>query len=268
MATDFNASLQAFGQIYGNYGWVLNTGLLLLARVLSFTAFAPVIRRKDIPFNIKLSFALFVTVMLIWLIPQDGIPKITPTLAQFFYLLLLNAFIGGLVALIADMIHRAVSAAGSMMNNQIGLSSAMMFDPSSRAQVMLLDAFFGLFSTVIFIYIGGIYWLLDALKRTTEYFPVYSYSYAFTDVIDLSYVTQVAGNSIVVAVQLVAPVIVVTLAVDIMLGVVNRTAQQMPVFQLSFALKPAIGMAVMLVTLPIFVEAVIHYLRDFSQVFG
>lgn len=265
---DFNASLHAIGLLYGDYGWVLNTGLLLLARVLAFTAFAPVLSRKDIPFNIKTAFALVITIMLIWLVPQANIPSQTPTIGQFFYLLLLNAFIGALVALIAGMIHRVIAAAGSMMNNQIGLSSAMIFDPSSRAQVMLLDQFFGLFATVIFIYIGGLYWLLDALKRTIDIFPVYGYAHPFTDVIDLSYLSTVAGNSIVIAVQLVAPVIVVTLAVDIMLGVVNRTAQQMPVFQLSFALKPAIGMGVLLVTLPIFIEAVIHYFRDFSKIFG
>jgi len=236
--------------------------------VLAFVFFAPVFNRKDVAFNIKLAFALMITAMLIWMVPKAGIPAATPTTAQFGFLLLLNIFVGALIGMIADMIHRAVAAAGSTMNNQIGLSSAMIFDPSSRAQVMLLDQFFGLLATVLYIQIGGLYWLMDALKRTLTVFPLYGYSHPFTKLIDLDYITMVAGNSIVMGVQLVAPVVVVTLAVDIMLGVVNRTAQQMPVFQLSHALKPCIGIAVLLATLPIFVEAVVNYFRDYAKIFG
>ncbi len=264
---DFNASLGAFKALYGNYGWVLNTGLLLLARVLAFFFFAPITNRKDVFFNAKMGLALTVTVALIWMVPQAQIPTVTPTLSQFLVLILLNIFVGAFIGTIADIIFKTIAAAGSMMNNQIGLSSAMIFDSSSRAQVMLLDRFFALLGTVLFLNIGGMYWLLDALKRTITVFPIYNYSHPFTQIIDFDYLTMITANTIVVAVQLVAPVIVVTLAIDIMLGVVNRTAQQMPVFQLSFALKPSIGVGVLLATMPIFIEALIHYLQDFSQIF-
>ncbi len=264
---DFNASLGAFNALHTDYGWVLNTGLLVFARVLTFFHFAPVINRKDVFFNAKMGLALTVTVMLLWMVPQDQIPTVTPTLSQFMVLILLNIFVGGFIGTIADIIFKAIAAAGSMMNNQIGLSSAMIFDSSSRAQVMLLDRFFAILGTVLFLNIGGMYWLLDALKRTITVFPVYNYTHPFTQLVDFDYLTMITANTIVVAVQLVAPVIVVTLAIDIMLGVVNRTAQQMPVFQLSFALKPSIGVGVLLATMPIFIEAIIHYLQDFSQIF-
>ena len=52
-----------------------------------------------------------------------------------------------------------------------------------------------------------------------------------------------------------------------MLGIVNRTAQQMPVFQLSFALKPSIGIAIMLLTLTTFIQALSDYLNDYAKIF-
>ena len=63
------------------------------------------------------------------------------------------------------------------------------------------------------------------------------------------------------------PVLLVTLSVDIMLAIVNRAAQQSPVFQLSFGLKPAIGMAVLLISLPTMVEMIIHFFEDHQRLF-
>jgi len=263
----FEAVLEGYGKLYQQYGSVLTTGLLVLGRVLMFFFLAPVFNRKDIVFNIKLSLALFITAALVWLVPPQSIPQATPTTAQFFYWLLLNIFVGGLIGLTADMVHRVVSAAGAVMNNQIGLSSAMIFDPSSRGQVMLLDQFFGLFATVLFVHMNGHHWLLNALRHSLKVFPVYPQSVPYTTAINLDYLTMISGNALVVAVQLVAPVVVITLAVDIILGVVNRAAQQIPVFQLSAALKPAIGVGVFLATLPQFVAATVHYLQDYELVF-
>jgi flagellar biosynthetic protein FliR len=263
----FEAALEGFGKLYDQFGPTLTTGMLLLGRVITFFFLAPVFNRKDIIFNVKLALALFITAALVWVVPAHTVPSGIPGTAQFFYWLLLNMFVGGLIGLTADMIHRVISAAGAVMNNQIGLSSAMIFDPSSRGQVMLLDQFFGLFATVLFVHMNGHHWLLNALRHSLRVFPVYAQSVPFTTAINLEYLVTISANALTVAVQLVAPVVVITLAVDIILGVVNRAAQQIPVFQLSAALKPAIGIGVFLATLPQFVAATVHYLQDYERVF-
>jgi len=83
----------------------------------------------------------------------------------------------------------------------------------------------------------------------------------------MDYLVQITGNALMIGTQLVAPVMVVTIAVDLILGVINRTAQQIQVFQLSFALKPSIGMAVFLITLPIFLKVLENYLTDYASIF-
>lgn len=263
---DFSAVLASFQQIYEVLGPQLDLGILIFSRCLGFFFTAPVTNRKDIPFPVKLGFILMVSVSLIWMTPAPS-TSISENLTIFGYLIFLNVFIGLFIGWIGDVIHRTIASAGSIMTAQIGLSSAMLFDPSSRSQVMILDRFFALLATVLYINLGGVFWLLDALVRSINFFPLTKLALPLTQTIDLGYLVTLTGNTIVIAVQLVAPIVVITLAIDIILGIVNRTAQQMPVFQLSFALKPSIGVAVLLATLPIFINTVVNYLNDYSPIF-
>lgn len=265
---DLNAALASFAQLHATYGGMLDTALLVFSRMLAFLYFAPVFNRKDIAFNIKLALALFFTLTLLWLVPVESHGSFVKGNGGLFLLqIFMNVVVGALIGFIADMILQAIYAAGDIMNNQIGLSSAVIFDPSARKQVVILETLFVFITTVVFIHIGGLHWLILALKRSFEVFPLYTVNQPILKVINLDYLVTVSGNVLLIGTELVAPVMVVTMAIDIILGIVNRTAQQMPVFQLSFALKPAIGIAVMLSTLPLFLNALIDFLKDFSRIF-
>ncbi|MDX2085422.1 MAG: flagellar biosynthetic protein FliR [Candidatus Melainabacteria bacterium] len=267
---DFDVALKQFWQLHQQLGGALDAFLLIFARVLAYTTQAPVFSRKDIVFNVRLALALFLSVALLWAVPLEYPEPVVlqgNRLGWFLLQLGTNVTVGLIIGFVGNTIMMAVNSAGAVMNNQIGLSSAMMMDPSSRRQTMLLDPLFGFIATVIFINIGGMYWLVEALRRTFEVFPLYAVNPHLPEKLDLEYLVQLSANTIIMGVQLVAPIFLVTLVVDIMLGVVNRTAQQIPVFQISFAVKPAVGISILLLTLPILLNAIENFLRDFSQIF-
>ncbi len=265
---DFDLILQAFGSIFKDYGHLVDAGLLIFARVLTFLFTCPLFNRKDIPFPIKLNFGIFLTVIFLWVVPiKHPIDPNNGHLFHFLLLIVMNSIIGGLIGFTADMILKAISSAGSLMNSQIGLSSAVLFDPSSKAQVMILDRFFAFLGILIFMHLGGIFWIINALERSFEIFPLFSLYQDIVGSIDMSYLVLLSANVMLVATQLVAPIILVTMSIDVILGIVNRTAQQMPVFQLSFALKPCIGISILLATLPLFIKAMTDFLTDFSFIF-
>jgi len=264
----FDAALQSFVQLIKQWGPALDAGLLIFARTLAFLLFGSVFNRKDVVFNIKLAFALFLTVSLLWVVPINRPTDLAFGLTGPFLILLgVNVTIGMALGFIGDILLKTISAAGSMMNNQIGLSSAMVFDPSSRTQVMIIDQLFSFIGLLLFIHLGGFFWLIQGLQRSFEVFPLYEMLPKFTTEIDLDYLTLLSANVITVATQLVAPIIVVTMAIDVILGIVNRTAQQMPVFQMSFALKPCVGVGVLLATLPIMIQSMVNFLNDFAQLY-
>lgn len=265
----FDEAMQSFSLIHKQYGPVLDGLLLMFFRMLAFAVTGPIFNRKNIPIILKVCMAFFLTGTLAWMIPPDrqGPLSVAGQYAPYLVQLILNVVIGALIGFIADMILQAAYSAGNVMNNQIGLSSAMMMDPSSNKQSMLLEMLFSYVTILVFIYLGGIHWMVAALKRSFEVFPLYALDPRLTKVIDLAYLVDISGNVLLVGVELVSPIIVVTMAVDIMLGIVNRTAQQMPVFQLSFALKPSIGIAIMLVTLATFLQSLSNYLNEHANIF-
>ena len=265
----FDAAMQSFATIHKQYGPMLDGLLLMFFRMLAFASTGPIFNRKTIPILIKISAAFFLTGTLAWMIPPDtqGPLSASGLYGPFVLQLIMNIVVGALIGFIADMILQAAYAAGNTMNNQIGLSSAMIMDPANGKQAMLLEMLFSYITVLIFIYLGGMHWMIAALKRSLEVFPLYTIQQPIAQVIDLSYLVDLSGNVLLVGVELVSPVIVVTMAVDVMLGIVNRTAQQMPVFQLSFALKPSIGVAIMWITLSTFLQALSDYLNEHSKIF-
>lgn len=265
----FNDAMVSFGQLHHQYGPVLDGLLLMFFRMLAFASTGPIFNRKNLPILVKLSMAIFLTGTLAWMIPPADHTSLSSSVEYAPYLLqlLMNIVVGALIGFIADLILQSAYAAGNFMNNQIGLSSAMMMDPASGKQTMLLEALFSYITILLFIYLGGVHWMVMALKRSLEVFPLYTIQQPIMKVIDLSYIVLLSGNVLLIGVELVSPVIAVTMAVDLMLGIVNRTAQQMPVFQLSFALKPAIGIGIMLLTLTSFIQTLSNYLNDYAKIF-
>lgn len=265
---DFDSALKAFALIHTQYGGVLDTGLLIFCRVLAFIFFAPIFNRKDIAFNIKLSIALFLTISMLWVVPVESHGSFHNDQTGIFMMqMFMNIIVGAMLGFIADLILQSVYACGDVINNQIGLSSAMFFDPGSKKQVAIMETILIYVTAVVFMYAGGLHWLILALKRSFTEFPLYTIEQPLLQKINLHYMVTISSHVLLIGVQLAAPVMTVTMAVDIILAVVNRTAQQIPVYQLSFGVKPAIGILVMLATLPIFLNTMMHYLTDYSNFF-
>ena len=55
-----------------------------------------------------------------------------------------------------------------MINTQMGLSSAMVMDPTSNSQTSILSRIITLLGILIFIELGGFYWLINALMRSFD----------------------------------------------------------------------------------------------------
>lgn len=270
VADSFNILLNEIALIEKQFHALVDTGFLIFSRMLGFVLIAPIFGRKDLPFTVKVSIAIMLTCILVWTFPAGlAHTKIIAADNTMWYGLqvFMNTSIGFLIGFIATTIMDTINAAGSLMNNQIGLSSAMMFDPGSRQQVALLEKLFAFIGLMVLFYIGGIYWIIGALIRSFEVFPLDAVQQDIVGKISLDYLIQITGNTLSIGLQLIAPVMVVTMAIDLILGIVNRTAQQIQVFQLSFALKPCIGLGAFLATLPIFIKLLENYLSDYASIF-
>lgn len=258
-----DAVLQSFPKYFPEINTALGGGLFIFARVIGFVRFAPVLNRKEIPGFVKLAFALILTIILMMTVETGPMPKGAP----FILGLVLNIVGGMMIGFIANCIVQAIAAAGDMINMQMGLSSAMVLDPTAGAQVSILGSFFGLLAVILFIHIGGVYWLINALHRSFEIFPVYAQAIPMHKLINQDYLISITSNVLYVGLQIASPVLLATLGQDLILGIISKTAPQVNVFQLSFLFKPVLGAAILLWIMPIIVNVINDYFVSYARIF-
>lgn len=240
-----------------------SAGFIVFARMLGFIRFAPIFNRKEINTITKLALAFIMTIILTPLLNPGTSPAgISPML-----LLLLNFAVGAIVGYIAQLIILAIEAGGDMINTQMGLSSAMVMDPTTNSQTSILSRVITLLGICIFIELGGFYWLINALVRSFEIFPIYAVSIPLEKIVNMDYLITTTSNVLYMGLQIASPVLLATLGQDIILGVISKTAPQVNVFQLSFLFKPVFGAAIMIWILPMLVGVISDFFLEFSKIY-
>ena len=186
---------------------------------------------------------------------------------SFVLSIFLNIVVGALIGYMAQLILLAVDAGADMINMQMGLSSAMVLDPTTSSQVSILSKIMSLLGILVFIHLGGIYWLIMALMRSFEIFPIFAISIPLDKLVNMDYLISMSSNVLYMGLQIASPILLATLGQDIILGVISKTAPQVNVFQLSFLFKPVFGAAIMIWILPMLINVITEFFLEFSKIY-
>ena len=242
----------------------LAAGIYVFARLMGFFRFAPVFNKKEIPGMIKICLALLFTIIIT---PFLSPATLAGTQDSFILSILLNFAVGAMIGYLAQLILLAVDAGADMINMQMGLSSAMVLDPTTSSQVSILTRIMALLGVLIFMHVGGVYWLIRALLRSFEIFPLFATSVPLKEIVNMDYLIKMSSNVLFMGLQIASPVLLATLGQDIILGVISKTAPQVNVFQLSFLFKPVFGAAIMVWILPMLLNVISDYFITYANIF-
>ena len=135
------------------------------------------------------------------------------------------------------------------------------------AGASILSRVITLLGLVIFMEIGGFYWIINALIRSFEIFPIYAVVIPLEKIINLDYLITTTSNVLYMGLQIAAPILLATLGQDIILGVISKTAPQVNVFQLSFLFKPVLGAAIMIWILPMLINVISEFFTTYSSIY-
>lgn len=255
--------LAEIAKIFPQLNTALASGIYVFARMIGFFRFAPVFNRKEVPGLVKLGLAFLMTIVITSLVK----PPVMGTEDSLVLSILLNFAVGAILGYMAQLILLAIDAGADMINMQMGLSSAMVLDPTSNSQVSILTKLFSLFGVLIFIHLGGVYWLIKAFMRSFDIFPLFAASFDLTSLVNLDYLIKMTSNVLYMGLQVASPVLLATLGQDIILGVISKTAPQVNVFQLSFLFKPVLGAAILVWILPMLLNVISDYFLSYANIF-
>ncbi len=255
--------LSQFAKLFPEINLALGAGVMIFSRFIGLMQFAPGFNRKEVPTIARLSFALIMTVIAasVIKIPQP------PAHTSMILCIILNYLFGALIGFITNCVIATITAGGDMINTQMGMSSAMVMDPTSKAQTSIVGNLFTLLGVIIFMSIGGLYWLIEAFIRSFEIFSMYGINMPLEKVVNMDYLILLTSNIFVVGMQIASPVLLATLGQDIILGTISKTAPQVNVFQMSFLFKPVMGALILTWILPMLVNVITEYISSFSNIF-
>jgi flagellar biosynthetic protein FliR len=247
-------------ELFSHMGESIVLASLILIRVLGFLHMAPVFSHKSISSLSRIGLSILFTM---FLLDIHSVQK-TPSEGYYLpYVAVLNLAIGLLMGFTGRVMFSIVSAAGEMMDAAMGLSSAQTFDPTMGAQTTIMGKFMAILSIVVFFAVSGPEMLLQGLSNSIDSFPLYSPIVS----INIYKLVSLTGDIINMGFILISPVILTILVNDLVLGLISRASPQINAFQISFTIKPTIGIIVFLLILPLYFTGVANLFSSTSRLF-
>ena len=226
------------------YGW-LNAFLWPFFRVLGLMATAPMLGEHYIPTRVKVGFAAVSMLVIAPSLP--AMPTISPASFHGLFITLQQVLIGIALGLVMRIVFAAVQTAGEFIGLQMGLSFASFFDPASGANTTVLARLMNMIAMLVFMALNGHLLMFAGLVRTFDVLPI---NHGPLDINGWGVLIEWSSEIMVSGMLLALPLIIVLLTINLALGILNRTAQQLSVFAVGFPISLLMGLILLTVVLP------------------
>ena len=222
--------------------------MTVLVRTSGVLATTPMLGGGQVPRRITVVLALLVS-FLLFPVVAPAVPALGDSFWASFVMILRELGIGMTLGLTARAAFATAQIAGEFVGLQMGFSVAGVADPLSGQEISLTSQFYTVFCTLVFVAVDGHHIFLMALARSYDVVPVMGFS------LSSGLITCFCKCFIrffALGIQLAAPLVTCLVLVTVAVGVTAKMVPQINILQMGFALRIAVGIASMLVFLPIF----------------
>lgn len=226
------------------YSW-LNAFLWPFVRILAFMATAPVFGEASATTRVKVGLAAFIAIVVAPTLPPA--PTFSPASYTGLFIVLQQFLIGVMLGLIMRVVFAVVQTAGEFIGLQMGLSFASFFDPQTGANTAVLARIMNTTAVLLFIAMNGHLLMLAAFIKSFDILPI---SATPIQAAGIAILLDWSGQILMSGMLLALPLIIVLLSINLALGILNRTAQQLSVFAVGFPISLMVGLILLLIVLP------------------
>jgi len=234
-----------FTVTYAQLNAWLTAFLWPFVRILALVATAPVLGHTSVPIRVKIGLAGFMAVIVAPTL--TAMPPVTVFSAPGVWILVNQVLIGAALGLTMQIVFGAVETAGGVIGLSMGLGFATLFDPTSHGSTDVLSMLLNMIAMLAFLALDGHLQMIGALVMTFQSLPVSA------DVLSASGWRTLADWGMTLfagGMMLALPVVTALLIANLCLGILNRAAPQIGVFQVGFALTMLVGLLLIQLMLP------------------
>jgi type III secretion protein SpaR/YscT/HrcT len=230
----------------------LIVGGLIFTRIFILTLFVPFLGQRPIPGRIRIALSVAL-LMLVFPIVYGSLPDKIPESAGIVFALFLKEVLFGIfLGLSVAMVFYGIQSAGNMVDNQRQLANARIFNPALGAQSSLFGVFYYQFALVIFLVLGGHRLYLQGVIQSFQTVPILSFpkiAEGMNPILDL--MIRLSADTLIITLQLSAPILIAIFIAELILGLTNRVAPMINVFEMGFNIKGYLGNLLAYLSLPL-----------------
>lgn len=231
---------------------------LTLPRVVGAFLMLPLMTAQTVPAMVRNSFMVSLAIVALP-IAVAGMPATDVNALTWVPVVLKELFIGVSIGFCFGMVFWAIGSAGNIIDTQVGLGMAAVFDPVQGHQTSVHGDFLSRAAMWLFMASGAFLVFLDLLLSSYSLWPVTSW---WPNLRPQGMELFVGHFSYMMTAMLVmaAPAMVLMLIIDLAFGLVNRYAPQLNVFALTLPIKAWIATAIIMLLLGVYVEIILDRL--------
>lgn len=223
--------------------------LFVGCRMTGMIFFNPIFGRGSVPALVKiglgLGIALHVTYGLTDLYVSDY------TTIDLLLAMLREFAVGYAMSFIMQLFLSIFHIGGELMDLQMGLSMAQMYDPSTNSHVSVTGNLMTIMYVLLFFITNSHLSMMAVAARSYSVVPVGISGVSPKIGI---YIIELFGYILIYAIQLALPVIVTEILTEVAVGILMRVVPNINVFVVNIQLKVIVGLVVLMTIIPVLVR--------------
>jgi len=218
------------------------TFFIIFCRIGAAITLLPGLGESYVSARIRLIIALAISFILMPLLASQ-IPSIPESLLSLTLMITGEIVVGLFIGTVCKILISVTHVAGMIISLQMGISSAVIFDPNQSSQGSLIGNMFGLM-TILLLFATDMH--LVMLRGVTESYSIFAvgkypplHDFAMT-------IAHLTADSFTMAVQISAPFIVTGTLLFLAAGIIGRLMPTLQVFGILAAPQLLLGFSLLI----------------------
>lgn len=228
--------------------------LLLLARILSFMAFMPIVSHKSVNPTLRITISFYLSV---FMFPLIDTTNFFVTSERFLLALISEITLGLVASFLVQLVFMAVQIIGDLVGYATALSMANQFDPATGTQQ-------GVISRILYLIVLVVY-LESGMYEVTIYMLAHSFgditlgNFNLFDYNGIEYAIKEVTTMFIFAFSFALPLFFVGFIIDIYYGYGTKSMPSFSPFIITFQIKFTLIFIFLMLGFDRFVDALENY---------
>lgn len=219
--------------------------LLIFVRVTSFIFACPFFSMNHTPRRVRVALGIFLSYLLYQAVGmQEAV--VYDSLIGYAVIVMKELMTGLLLGLSTSMCNSIVLFAGRLIDMEIGLAMASVFDPTTRENASVTGNLYQYLVMLLLVVTDLHHYLVKALAETFILIPINGAVISGDRIV--SSVVSFMSRYISIGFRICLPIFCVLLITNCILGIMAKVAPQMNMFAVGMQVKLLMGLGVLFLT--------------------